>query len=106
MTNSAELQTAYNKFYANIRNYIWDFKTVESLAELEIGIYKRFPNIEDVKKSLDKLGVKISKTMQDDEDFKRSFEKLKNLLSDTDSKNVYTTLRDINIVKNPDSENN
>ena len=94
MTNSADIQTAYNKFYKQMRNYIWEFKTVDLLAELEISIYKRFPDIEDTKKILEKLKAKIDKTMSDDEDFKKAYDKLAKVLSDTQV--VFTLVRDIN----------
>jgi len=94
MTNSAEIQTTYNKFYTYMRNYIWDFKTVDLLADLEIEIYKRFPNIDDAKRTLEKLKSKIDKTLREDEDFQKSYEKLFSTISDTDV--VFTLVRDIN----------
>lgn len=94
MTNSADIQTAYNKFYSFMRNYIWDFKTVDMLADVEIALYKRFPNVDETKKLLESLKSKIDKTMQGDEDFKKAYDKLFKTISDTDV--VYTLVRDIN----------
>ena len=94
MTNSAEIQNAYNKFYTQMRNYIWDFKTIDLLADLEIGIYRRFPNIEEVKRVLEKLRSKIDKVMVNDEDFQKAYDRLQKVLSDT--KVVFTLVRDIN----------
>lgn len=94
MTNSAEIQNAYNKFYTQMRNYIWDFKTIDLLADLEIGIYRRFPNVEEVKRVLEKLRSKIDKVMVNDEDFQKAYDRLQKVLSDT--KVVFTLVRDIN----------
>ena len=94
MTNSAEIQNAYNKFYTQMRNYIWDFKTIDLLADLEIGIYRRFPNVEEVKRVLEKLRSKIDKVMANDEDFQKAYDRLQKVLSDT--KVIFTLVRDIN----------
>lgn len=94
MTNSANIQTAYNKFYRCMRNYIWDFKTIDLLAELEISIYRRFPDIADTQKVLEKLKAKIDKTMKEDEEFQRAYDRLKKVLADTEV--VFTIIRDIN----------
>ena len=94
MVNSSDIQTAYNKFYVCMRNYIWDFKTVDLLAELEIAIYHRFPNIDETKNLLGKLRSKINKMLQTDEELKHAYDDLLEVLSDTDV--VFALVRDIN----------
>lgn len=87
MVTSSELQYAYNKFYIQMRLYIWDFEVVESLVDLEMNIYKAIPSILDIKKSLKSLKRLIWNTVKEDEtgDFKRSFEKLENLVEEESS---------------------
>ena len=79
MTASSELQSKYVDLYRFLRGYIWDFETVEKIAELEISIYKLFPDMKEVKASMTELLRKIRSTdaYKNDEELKESFETLK-----------------------------
>ena len=70
-----------------MRNYIWDFQTVEALADLEIETYKRFPNLDVLASDFIKLKSLVGSTdvYHDDDEFQKSFTKYENLLNDTDS---------------------
>lgn len=94
MVNSSDIQTAYNKLYVCMRDYIWDFKTVDLLAELEIAIYHRFPNIDETKNILGKLRSKINKMLQADEELKHAYDGLLEVLSDTNV--VFALVKDVN----------
>lgn len=76
-----------------MRNYIWDFKTVEVLANLEVDTYRRFPNVDDIIKDTNQLKRLISTTdvFQDDLEFQTSFNRFEDLLSDIDT--VYADLQ-------------
>lgn len=76
-----------------MRNYIWDFRTVEVLANLEVDTYKRFPNIDDIVKDTNQLKRLISTTdvFQDDLELQKSFNRFEDLLSDIDT--VYADLQ-------------
>ena len=45
MVSANELQNLYNDIYVQMRMYIWDFGTIELLADFEIAVYQRFPDI-------------------------------------------------------------
>lgn len=59
MVNTRDLHNQYNKLYAAFRNYIWDFETVECLANLEVAVYQLCPNLKDVTKYLKDLDYRI-----------------------------------------------
>ena len=80
MISSAEIQSAYVNLYRNIRNYIWDFKTVECLAELEIAVYTSFPDITDVRNKFNQLYIDIRSQFEEDEEFKKAAEEFKELI--------------------------
>lgn len=84
---SQDIQNAYLKFYPNMMQYLWDMKAVMNLANLEIAIYQRFPDKEEMLKYANMLERDIQDTYRDDEDldcveFKKSFEQLKSYIED------------------------
>lgn len=79
---SQDLQNAYLKFYPFMMKFLWDINTVMHLANLEISIYKRFVDIEEVKRNLNLLELDIRDTYKDSDlpeliDFEKAFEYLK-----------------------------
>lgn len=55
MISLQDLTRQYVKLYKCLREYIWPFDIVADLAELEIAVYNRFPDIDEVKSKFDKL---------------------------------------------------
>ena len=90
---ASKLQNSYVNIYTCMRNYIWDFQTVEALADLEIETYKRFPNLDVLASDFIKLKSLVGSTdvYHDDDEFQKSFTKYENLLNDTDS--IYADLK-------------
>ena len=86
MVPATKLQSLYNKLYVQLRKYIWDFKTVEELADFEIAVYRRFPDKEDIEKTFRRLRTDVVKSdiYQDDEDLKYAIEDFEEQLDDTD----------------------
>lgn len=79
---SQDIQNDYIKFYACMMQYLWDMRTVMNLANLEIAIFKRFPDKEEMENHLRLLETDIQDTIreakrQDDEEFEKTFDKLK-----------------------------
>ena len=72
--------------YKNLRNYIWGFKTVETLADLEIEIYTTFPNLDKLKNSFNALYIDIKPVLADveDENLNESVDKFRTLLFSLD----------------------
>ena len=87
MTATANLQILYNRLYKQLRKYIWDFSIVESIADFEVIVYQRFPDISELKRAYNKLltDIKHTDVYKDDDDLKSAFEKFSNTLDDIES---------------------
>ena len=73
---SADLQAKYEKLYAFLMEYLWEFKTVQALANLELAIFKRFPDKEEMQKCFRALKLEIFHTYKElSEDDQKDFEK-------------------------------
>ena len=84
---SQDIQNDYMKFYSCMMQYLWSEKAVEHLAELEISIFKRFPDKEEMSNCIRILEYDIADTYKDEEDmqakeFKKNFELLKEDIED------------------------
>ena len=85
--NSQDIQNAYMKFYAFMMQYLWNLDVVKNLANLEISIFQRFPDKEEMEKRINALELQIKDTMKDEEnpenkDFLESFETLKEYIQE------------------------
>jgi curved DNA-binding protein CbpA len=70
-------------------DYLWDFKVVESLANLEIACYKAFPDKPEMLKALKSLRTGINATFtelkEDDElEFEDTFNALDQIINEYD----------------------
>lgn len=90
MISSNELQSAYIKLYALLREYIWDFETARQIAKLEVAIYDRFPNLRNIRRILDTLRSDTRSVEAEDEKLKSAMNNLYSVLAESDS--VYAKL--------------
>ena len=84
---SSDLQVKYEKLYKFLMNYLWEFQTVQALANLELAIFKRFPDKDEMLRCLSELKLAISATYDelaeaDEEKFKETFEALESAVED------------------------
>lgn len=108
---SQDIQNVYLRFYPYMMQYLWDLKVVMDLANLEIAIYQRFPDKEEMLKYANALEYDIQDTYRDDEDpecvqFKKSFEQLKSYIEDYEDVgyDVYRVPEKIEAPKEEESE--
>ena len=101
---SQDLQNAYLKFYPFMMKFLWDINTVMHLANLEISIYKRFVDIEEVKRNLNLLELDIRDTYKDSDlpeliDFEKAFEYLKDCVESYEESGyeIYRIAENINV---------
>ena len=85
MLTSPNLQQAYIEMYKAIREYIWDFRTVETLANLEIETFVAFPNLLKVKQLYSELKLLTNDVAAEDKDLEKSMKKFGDLLEDVNS---------------------
>lgn len=95
MVSYTDIQNSYNKLYAEIRKYVWDFSTVAALADLEIEVYKTCQNIPEIRSRLSRLRSQINDIVYTDEDLKKRLDYFESLLADD---NVYIKLNQVNEV--------
>lgn len=84
MLSLTEVKKYYIHMYEQIRNYIWDFNTVQSLAELEISLFRRFPLLSEVRANFNQLYLHIKRICNEDEDLAKSVEDFRDVINSTD----------------------
>jgi hypothetical protein len=80
-----DISYAYVKLYRELRNYIWPYETVEHLAELEIAVHNRFPNLHDVRRCFSLLSQDIHRSNIHDEDLDKAMEQFRSYIESDDS---------------------
>lgn len=70
--------------YTELRNYLWDFNTVEYLADLEVAIYRRFPEISEIRNKFNMLYRSIINACYDDEYLDAAVSDFKNIINSSD----------------------
>ena len=102
MMSLTDLTRQYVKFYAALRKYIWPYDTVEKLAELEIAIYNRFPDKDEIKSKFESLYRDIQLECREDEELSLAAQSLRDEIYSTDA--MYSLIDRVNEVY--DYENN
>ena len=62
LTETNQLKTAYNRMYAVLSDYIWDYDIVEALVDVELETYKIFPDMESLRNKLWSLRMLVRQT--------------------------------------------
>lgn len=108
---SKDIQNRYQKLYTFMMQYLWEYRVVESLANLEIACYRAFPDKDDMVKYLAELRRSISETYselsEDDQpEFKDTFERFASAIEDYDSDNAEVELYAVSMpVELPGADN-
>lgn len=83
---SSDIQVKYEQLYGFLMDFLWEFNTVQALANLEIAIFKRFPDKDEMIRCLANLKRSIIYTAnelaEDDEiEFKEAIEDLEDAIN-------------------------
>lgn len=76
--------------YEEVRNYIWDFATVQRLADLEIAVFRRFPMLPEVRTHFNNFYLCIQNTCDEDEDLSQAVQDFKDIINSSDE--VYSMI--------------
>jgi hypothetical protein len=103
LTTSADIQVKYEHLYKFLMNFLWEFPVVQSIAKLEMAIFKKFPDKDEMLTCLYNLKKDISYTyneldQDDDPEFKKAMEDLENTIEDYDEENTGCELYAVNEV--------
>lgn len=85
MLSLTDLKKYYVRLYEELRNYLWDFRTVEAIAELEIAVYRRFPDSSEIKAKFNRLYSLISNTCAEDTYLATAATNFKNTINSSDT---------------------
>ena len=102
---SSDIQIKYRKLYKFLMKFLWEYKVVESLANLEMAIYRTFPDKAEMQRYLLELQKGIKDTyneLSDDEpEFEHAYSELEQSIDDYDPDNALVDLHSVVI---PDEE--
>ena len=95
MIDTKELQRAYINMYSAMRNYIWDYNAVKSLANLEVETFSAFPDIQKVRTYLNILKLYARQTTDNDPDVLDTFDEFNDILEKCETSNIYSSLMQV-----------
>lgn len=86
---SSDIQVCYEQLYEFLMGFLWEFQVVQSLANLEIAVFKRFPDKDEMTRRLRELKADISATYNelskdDRNEFKEAVEDLEDAIEKFD----------------------
>lgn len=90
MVETNEIRRKYNCLYEKLRNYTWDFSTIQVLAELEVSTYTSFPDMLSLRNQLSRLKMCIREMYMEDEELQEAFDDFESTLNNNDD--VYMKL--------------
>ena len=61
---SSDIQVRYEKLYKFLMEYLWEFSVVQEIADLELAIFKRFPDKAEMQRCLNKLKLSDNFVLQ------------------------------------------
>lgn len=95
MIDTKELQLKYINLYKQLRRYIWDYPSVRLLANLEISIFDRFPNLDEVYKYASYLKTSADRVTDRDSDVMKAFNDLFDEIESCSDSGMYVTLNQV-----------
>lgn len=82
MITSKQIQNKYKNLYVCLREYIWPAKVISDIANLEISVYKAFPNISEILNNFNIVKFDCHKIAKDDEELEKVLNDFEEILSD------------------------
>jgi len=80
---SNRFQEQYIELYKVLRRYLWDIETVKMIADLELSVYRKLPNIQDIKITLHRLKRKLLQNINSSPDLNKVFLSFDSLLEES-----------------------
>lgn len=102
MVSCNELQQQYNDLYSQMRRYIWDMRTIEALADLELACYDLCVDVESVRDAFYALRQLVWNVQRSDEEFEDAFNTFEEFIDENSE--IYTPILKVR-EEVPSSEN-
>jgi len=80
-SSSQLFRNCYINLYTYIRNYLWDFETVQLIAELELQSFQVFPSTTTIQSLLSQLRRNMSSVLSEDEELGRALAEFEETIS-------------------------
>lgn len=89
--SAQDLRNIYQKLYAKMRDYLWPYDTLETLANIEVNIFSAFVDIQKLRTDCGKLYSAIKDTCKEDEELAKIYNRLAKII-DNDDIQMYSKL--------------
>lgn len=67
-SSNIEIQETYNNLYRCMRSYLWNVRVVNLLIDIQDEVYKAFPDVQKLKRMIQKLKAEVKPTIIYNED--------------------------------------
>lgn len=84
MISSQDFRNKYEKFYDNMRLYLWPYDTLEQLGQVEVDIYSAFINRDKLSSDFYRLSSSLKDVLEEDEEFNKAYKDLQELVDEED----------------------
>lgn len=79
--SSQDFRNQYERFYAQMRKYLWNYQALKELAEIEANIYTAFIDIDKLRADFARLEKYTKEVCKEDELFKKEFDRMSKLIN-------------------------
>lgn len=94
--SSQDYRNVYEKFYNQIRNYLWPYQVLEILSDVEMDIYSAFIDVDKLRIHFGKLKAAMKDVLPDDELLEKYTNKMTKLLEEEDDATTFFRLYKVN----------
>lgn len=100
--SSQDFRNTYQKFYNDVRQYLWPYNVIEEIATVQDDIFTAFIDIEQLRNDFRKLYKSIKEAIDEDEFLNKSYKELSELI-ENEYENPYLKISRVEEV-NPDED--
>lgn len=80
--------------YKELRRFIWDFRVVTTIADLEIACMETCPNLDIIRSTFNRLKVDVSEISREDDNLKKALDAFEDVIQSEES--TYAKLYQVN----------
>lgn len=98
MISSQDFRNKYEKFYDNMRLYLWPYDTLEQLGQVEVDIYSAFIDRDKLSSDFYRLSSSLKDVLEEDKEFNKAYKDLQKVIDaeDRDSYHYIQRVEEIN----------
>ena len=85
MISSVRIQDKYNRLYKCLREYLWDWSSIECIADFETACYQAVPDLATIKSRFGSICSICGQLRRENEELDKELNAMASLLNDGDS---------------------